>query len=338
MSDTLLDDFERPLLDLCTDSQLRAIEAGEPADALWQAIDALGFTDALVAEEQGGAGLKLHDLFPLVFAAGKAGLGLPFGETAIARALLTAAGHGGLQGTGPITIASGVADGGDAIVCRDVPGGLLTEQVLVSWDGAWWLLPRGRAQTMPGFWRPQASATLRWDAPHLAVARFDASGADAVALCNALHAAGMAGAMARVLELVMEYVRDRKQFGRSIAQFQAVQQELSVLAEQAHSATLAARLGCNASGWLPDPLLAATAKLRACEAARSVTAIAHALFGAIGITEEHVLGLYTRRLHEWRTAPGTETQCARLLGEALLTQSNGLFDFVRLRLSAPIHA
>ncbi|MNY81760.1 hypothetical protein D3C86_2234960 [compost metagenome] len=59
------------------------------------------------------------------------------------------------------------------------------------------------------------------------------------------------------------------------------------------------------------------------------------MFGAIGITEEHVLGLYTRRLHEWRAVPGTETQCARLLGEALLAQTDGLFDFVRLRLSAP---
>ena len=114
-----------------------------------------------------------------------------------------------------------------------------------------------------------------------------------------------------------------------------MQQELSVLAEQAHSATLAARLGCSAVGVRPDPLLAATAKLRACEAARSVCAIAHAVFGAIGITEEHVLGLYTRRLHEWRAAPGTETQCARLLGQALLAQPDGLFDFVRLRLSAP---
>lgn len=334
MNDTLLDDFERPLRDLCTDDTLRAIEAGAPTDALWHAIDALGYTDALVAEEEGGAGLALRDLFALVFAAGKAGLGLPFGETAVARALLAAAGHGGRRSAGPIAIAPGVSGDAGAIVCRDVPGGALAQQVLVSWQGAWLLLPRERAEATPGAWRPQASATLQWHKPDVAVVRFDAHGADAVALCNALHAAGMAGAMARVLELVTDYARDRKQFGRPIAQFQAIQQELSVLAEQAYSATLAARLGCSARDVQPDPLLAATAKLRACEAARSVCAIAHAVFGAIGITEEHVLGLYTRRLHEWRAAPGTETHCARLLGEALLAQPSGLFDFVRLRLSA----
>ncbi|MDP9917409.1 acetyl-CoA C-acetyltransferase [Variovorax boronicumulans] len=340
MNDTLLDDFERPLRALCTDDTLRAVEGGAPADALWRAIDALGYTDALVAEAQGGAGLSLRELFALVFAAGRAGLGLPFGETAVARALLAAAGHGGRHGSGPVAIAPGALGGaGDgAIVCRDVPGGALAQQVLVSWQGEWLLLPRERATATPGAWRAQASATLRWQGAHLAVVRFDAGGADAVALCNALHAAGMAGAMDRVLELTGDYARDRKQFGRPIAQFQAVQQELSVLGEQAHSATLAARLGCSAAGVRPDPLLAATAKLRTCEAARSVCAIAHAVFGAIGITEEHVLGLYTRRLHEWRAAPGTETQCARLLGEALLGQTEGLFDFVRLRLSAPAFA
>jgi len=335
MDDTLLDEFERPLRALCTDDTLRAVEAGAPTDALWQAIDALGYTDALVAEAQGGAGLSLRELFALVFAAGKAGLGLPFGETAVARALLAAAGHGERRGAGPIAIAPGVPGDAGSIVCRDVPGGALAQQVLASWQGEWLLLSRERATATPGAWRPQASATLQWHTSDLAVVRFEAGAADAVALCNALHAAGMAGAMARVLELVTDYARDRKQFGRPIAQFQAVQQELSVLGEQAHSASLAARLGCSAAGVQPDPLLAATAKLRACEAARSVCAIAHAVCGAIGITEEHVLGLYTRRLHEWRAVPGTETQCARLLGEALLAQPDGLFDFVRLRLSAP---
>ena len=84
-------------------------------------------------------------------------------------------------------------------------------------------------------------------------------------------------------------------------------------------------------------MLAAVAKLRACEAARGVAAIAHAVFGAIGITEEHVLGFYTRRLHEWRQAPGTEAQCARLLGEAVLARPEGLLDAVRLRLAAAVH-
>lgn len=350
MNDTLLGDFERPLRALCTDESLRASEAGAAADTLWQSIDALGFTDALVHERHGGAGMSLTELFPLVFAAGSVGLGPSFGETAVARALLCSAGLAGRYERTPIAIAAGAKndDSGveGAMVCRDVPGGAMALHLLVSWQGRWLLLPRASATITPGAWRPYASASLRWEVAALAdpaVLRFDAIradgdgdatvGADAVAVCNALHAAGMAGTMARVLELSIDYARDRRQFGRPIAQFQAIQQELSVMAEHVASATLAARMGCSAQGILPNRLLAACAKLRACEAAREVCAIAHSVFGAIGITEEHVVGIYTRRLHEWRHAPGTEFECASLLGEAVLARPEGLLDFVRMQLS-----
>ncbi|MDT4826909.1 Crotonobetainyl-CoA dehydrogenase [compost metagenome] len=128
----------------------------------------------------------------------------------------------------------------------------------------------------------------------------------------------MAGAMERVLELTVLYAGDRRQFGKAIGQFQAVQQDLAVLAEQASSTATAARIGCAGGTPLPQPLLAAVAKLRACEAAAQVAAIAHAVHGAIGVTEEHMLGVFTARLHEWRAAPGTERACADTLGRAVL--------------------
>jgi acetyl-CoA C-acetyltransferase len=332
MTDSLLEGFERPLLDLCTDERLRQIEAGESAAAVWAGIDALGYTDALTAVEHDGAGLSLADVFPLFFAAGRAGLSLPFAETAVARAILAAAGH--RAGPGCIAMAPAAPAAGNAIVCRDVPGAALAEHVLVSREGAWLLLPCALAQREPGAYRPHASASLRWDTPGRATLHVDGQEADAESICNAVHAAGMAGAMARVLSLSVAYANDRSQFGRPISRFQAVQQELSLLAEQASSAALAARLGCASATFLPDPLLAATAKLRASEAAAKVAAISHAVHGAIGITEEHVLGLYTRRLHEWRACPGTEGRCASRLGEALLaTAQQSMFDFVRLRLA-----
>ena len=52
------------------------------------------------------------------------------------------------------------------------------------------------------------------------------------------------------------------------------------------------------------------------EAATRVAATAHAVYGAIGISEEHDLQLFTRRLHEWRLADGSETYWNRLLGAA----------------------
>ncbi|WP_454766184.1 acyl-CoA dehydrogenase family protein [Cupriavidus campinensis] len=336
MTDSLLEGFERPLLDLCNDEQLRRTEAGEGAAELWTRIDALGYTDALVSEAHGGAGLTLSDLFPLALAAARAGLPLPFAETAVARAILAEAGIA--AGGGAIAIATAATGADGEIVCGDVPGAALADYILLGCQDAWRLMPTEGAASEPGVFRPRASASLRWTGTAQAVARVPATGADAVAeaVCNALHAAGMAGAMQRIQALCVTYATDRRQFGRAIGQFQAVQQELSVLAEQVAAAVLAARLGCAASaGHLPDPLLAATAKLRCAAAAGRVAAIAHAVHGAIGITEEHVLGLFTRRLHEWRVTAGTEARCASRLGHALLAEpATSLFDFVRTRLVA----
>ncbi|QBY55396.1 acyl-CoA dehydrogenase family protein [Cupriavidus oxalaticus] len=331
MTDSILDGFQRALQDVCTDERLRRTEAGEGAAQLWAEIDALGYTDALASEAHGGFGLPLASFYPLAFAAGHAGLGLPFAETAMARALLAEAGHA--AGPGCIAIAVATVKG-EGLVCRDTPGAALCSHVLASLDGNWLLLPTAAARTTPGFYRPQASATLLWENAAEAEASFAVGDADAETLCNALHAAGMAGAMARVSELSALYANDRVQFGRPIGKFQAVQQDLSVLAEQAASADIGARIGCASATYRPAPLLAAAAKLRACEAAEKVTALAHAVHGAIGITEEHILGCFTRRLHEWRMAPGTAGRCAAVLGQALLAEHGlSMLDFVRLRLA-----
>ena len=120
MSD-ITDPFERALAQLCTDPRIRAIEAGDDAAAagLWQEVDALGFTDALVPAELGGAGLTLQQACPLWVAAGRSGLNHPFGETMAARALLRAA--GGQPGGGCIALARADHDhrSGEELLCRE---------------------------------------------------------------------------------------------------------------------------------------------------------------------------------------------------------------------------
>ncbi|MFC4521450.1 acyl-CoA dehydrogenase family protein [Cupriavidus pinatubonensis] len=333
MTDSLLESFERPLRELCTVDALRRIEAGQDAGALWVGIDALGYTDALVTAELGGAGLTLADMHPLFFAAGRAGLSLPFAETAVARALLASAGHH--CGGGCIVIAAAAMTDGDEVVCHDVQDATLAEFVLASRAEEWLLLPRAAAEFVPGVYRPALSAdALRWSDAGQAVFRFPVRGADGEAIRNALQATAMAGTMARVTDLTVMYANDRKQFGRAIGKFQAVQQDVAVLASQAATAEMASRIGCASAGFLPDTLLAATAMLRACEAAVRVAAISHAVHGAIGMTEEHELGLFTRRLHESRSA-GAHVRCAATLGrEVLAARGTPVVDFVRTRLTA----
>ncbi|MCY1231982.1 hypothetical protein D3C81_1901760 [compost metagenome] len=94
------------------------------------------------------------------------------------------------------------------------------------------------------------------------------------------------------------------------------------MAEHVAAARVAAQLACDSSTGEPERLRAAIGKLRASDAVTPVAAIAHAVHGAIGITEEYDLQLYTRRLHAWRVADGSERWWSRVLGEAVFAGSD----------------
>src|SRR5438309_1818790 len=68
------------------------------------------------------------------------------------------------------------------------------------------------------------------------------AGIDAVALRRRgalARAIGLAGVLERVLELTASYAREREQFGRPLARFQAIQQELALLAGEVAAARAA---------------------------------------------------------------------------------------------------
>lgn len=147
---------------------------------------------------------------------------------------------------------------------------------------------------------------------------------------GALCVAGqMAGAMAAVLELTTGYAKERSQFGRPISGFQAIQQQISVLAEEAAAAQAAADLAfAHPLDSMTDEIVA-VAKVTVGEAAATVAGIAHAVHGAIGISHEHDLHLYTTRLHAWRLAYGSAAYWAGRLGEAFLGRDQSPVDFAR---------
>jgi len=151
----------------------------------------------------------------------------------------------------------------------------------------------------------------------------------------ALTSALIAGAAARVLELSIAHAQQRVQFGRPIGSFQAVQHQLAVMAEQVAAARMAAQLAFAAPTTQPDPVLAAMAKSVAGEAASVVAAGGHAVHGAIGITAECDLQLYTRRLIAWRTEGGSPSFAAARVADAWWTSGEAkAIDFMLARLAA----
>jgi alkylation response protein AidB-like acyl-CoA dehydrogenase len=124
----------------------------------------------------------------------------------------------------------------------------------------------------------------------------------------------IAGALTRLTAMTVQYAQDRVQFGRPIGKFQAVQQNLAVLAGQAAAAVAAADLAAEAVAAGGSVLPIAAAKSRAGEAAGIGAGIAHQVHGAIGFTLEHGLQFLTRRLWSWRDEFGQEAEWNRVVG------------------------
>jgi len=354
MSDNILaDTAQRLFADLVTPDILRRADEGHWAADLWAAVEEMGLPLALVPEEAGGFGLDMVEALGLVRIAGSSAAPLPLADSMLAAWLLAAA---GLEvPAGPLSVAppkagsdtpllTRVGDGWHLSgIARRVPWGrdaaavvLLAEHDgrahVVRLDaGDWDTAEAGR--NIAG--EPRDALRFGLPLPDTRVAPAPA-GLDAArlhALGATLRSLAIAGAVERVLDLTVQYVGERVQFGRPLGKFQAVQQNLAVLAGQSAAAGAAAdgaaeafaELAAGASRTLP----VAAAKMRCGEAAGVACSIAHQMHGAIGFTHEHVLHHLTRRLWSWRDEYGNDASWARQLGlEAAAAGADGLWPLV----------
>ncbi len=110
-------------------------------------------------------------------------------------------------------------------------------------------------------------------------------------------AAEMVGTMAAALDVTLDYVKRRRQFGRAIGSFQAVQHRLAECAVVVE----ASRWLCYQAAWVGAPSeAAATALAYAGSAGLRVFRETHQLSGAIGFTREHDLHVWSMRLQALR--------------------------------------
>ena len=316
MDALLAESIERFLSGCSTPTVVREVERGQGAAALWAQVESSGYAELLVDESAGGAGLGLREAFALWLACGSHALPLPLAQTAWVRAVLPLAGVD--APSRPLTLAAQCSrDARGGWRCQNVPMGMVSEWVLVSDAQGAALLPVTAGERRPSGVHGSLQAHVQW--PSQPERGLPLPGPIDLLHAGALMTATlMSGALQRVLEATLAYANDRAQFGKSIGKFQAVQQQLSVMAEQVFAARMAAEIGCAGEGIAPHPLRAAVAKARASEAAEKVVAIAHAVHGAIGVTAEYDLQLLTRRLQEWRADFGSQGYWHGQLGQALV--------------------
>lgn len=331
-SDTLqmmLDSADRLLGEQCQPETVNSAEKGEWPAGLWQEIEAAGLTVVAVPEEQGGAGGAISDMAAVQRLFGYYAVPAPAAETALARHLCSAAGLEPPEG--PLTLALDPAG-----LRASSDGKKITGRVRhVPWAAkSVGIVAVARAEKGPAIalLSPQ-SAKIGAGANAAGDARDDVAFQDSVAMAAAaapgsvdriwalaalMRVQQMAGAGQRALDICTLYARERKQFGRPIGNFQAVQQLLAELAgyvAAVNSAAESAALAADA----PDAGFAiAAAKTRAGENAGRIGAIAHQVLGAMGFTYEHNLHHFTRRLWSWRDEFGSDTSWAMEVGRHML--------------------
>ena len=309
----ILEMFDRMIAQLFDSAALRRIEDGSTDPDIWKSLETSGFLDALVGEADGGSGLSFAETLPLFMSLGQRAVPFPIGETMIARAMLARAGQD--RPSGPIVL------GHRSLV---LPGALHADFILTETSGAMELNSLAEAKNLD----------RESGAPHDLLARKGSPSSEAgpatplATSAAVLFAALIAGASDTVLQMSVDYALQRVQFGKAIARQQVLQQNLAVAVQHVVEARIACETAAHHGQW-PRQTDAACAKVIAARAATVVTRTAHALYGAIGISAEHDLNLYTRRIHAWRLAGGTESYWAGKMGKAIINDSRPTLTLMR---------
>jgi alkylation response protein AidB-like acyl-CoA dehydrogenase len=164
----------------------------------------------------------------------------------------------------------------------------------------------------------QVGTLVMDDAPCQALSGDVAEALDEAALATSAY---LLGVTERAFALTLDYLRMRKQFGRLIGSFQALQHravdlkiQLALMRASVESA--AALLDAGASAELRQAVVS-RAKVRAADAAMLVTRQAIQLHGAIGYTDEFDVGLYLRKAmalaHQYGSTKAHRARYAQLL-------------------------
>lgn len=308
--------------------------------AVWRQMAELGWLSIQVPEAQGGLGLGLAASATLATRVGYAAFPEPFVSAAVmapwclAGARADSCGERALQGVVAGECVAAVAWQGDAgrleIDDCGVSARLTSTGATLSGSSRFvlpasadaFIVAAAGPQGLALYWVPRGTRGLQvraepcadggasgWlsladvELPH--ENRLADSGAadllrDAVDSGTVAVSAELVGLMDRALEMTLDYLRTRKQFGKPIGSFQALQHravDIWIQKEVSKAALDAAVRRFDAAGATPREraMAASSAKSRAADAALTVCKQAVQLHGAIGFTDEYDLSLYFNR-------------------------------------------
>jgi alkylation response protein AidB-like acyl-CoA dehydrogenase len=298
-----LRDASRELFEkVASASRLREIWSanGERDDRAWSAMAEMGLLGLLVPETHGGAGGEQTDVALVLEEAGRAALPDPFVEALVASSLLANAGTEAQQERWLPKIASGEAFVTTSIGSPYVLDADRADLILADIRGVPHALPKTSFRFKRVASADQARRLFEIEADGSKQTRMAGDGeaiVDALDLGAFATASVLNGVSMRLLEMTVEYVSTREQFGKPVGSFQAVKHKLA----SAHVELTAAR----AAAWYASYALAQSfddatvaagiAKISSVRAGSLANTEALQCHAGIGFTWEHDLHLWLKR-------------------------------------------
>ncbi|WP_313666794.1 acyl-CoA dehydrogenase family protein [Arsenicicoccus bolidensis] len=301
----------------------------------WNLLEGLGLTLLTSAETRGGSGGSWHDAAALHEGTAAHGIHLPLAEhDLLASWALESASLPPLPGIATVALLDGSGE------ARTVPWASQAEHIVLIHSEA----HHGPSveAVLPGEVEIETGTNLA-GLPRDTV-RAGAPGPTAVAVSTDVVAAlrhraalvraiQMCGAMDAAVAATVRHVGERVQFGRSLAQFQAVQHRLADAAAEAalaRAATWAALDEAVETDFTGEGLPVSIAVARSCagQAGSAVVRAAHQLHGAIGTTWEHSLRQLTMPILAWTNEYGTVAESEDTVTRAVLATGGHVWPLV----------
>ena len=345
---TLLRESMRDYLQKEVDfNRIRRLERDGGYDTeLWRYLQSSGFLGLPFPEELGGDGGELTDLAVLLEELTRRAVIIPFLETMSCAIAIQRRGEPAVGAeivaavmNGSMTLAPAILeenDSFDEIAISVVDGKLSGQKRFVDYgqhvthhlvaardaDGLGLFLvdansPGVTAHPLKNMGRTP-EADIRYDSAPARKAGSAESFELLMMLARTLASIECVGNCQQALDMTVEYVSMRVQFGRPIGTFQAVQHHTANMA----MATLASRFLAYESIWQLDAGLAtpksiAKTKAVASKAASEVPMMAHQLYGGIGFTEEYDLHFFSRHAKQRAVSWGTADECLAIVAATI---------------------
>lgn len=334
----ILDTAQRLFSDHCGADVVNGAENGVAPVRLLSALLEAGLPLAWVPEVAGGVGGSLALGFSLIRQSAGFALAAPLAEALVANRVMA---EGGLEMSeswavlvfdGGITLPT-LVDGKVSGLVESAPmhAGVVQLVVPVSDQGS---------IRIATFAPDKAEVDYRENLAGESRARVQFSEASPLALspavegmneqglmqfCALVRACQIAGAMEKMNELTVAYVKERQQFGRALGKFQAIQHKIADIAGESALANASVEQAVRELSQHSQPfsgsedtfLSVATAKVVASTAAGTVSRLAHQCHGAMGFSYEYPLQQYSRRIWSWREEYGSEFYWSERIGLAV---------------------